>query len=653
MADYVETDTVGLALTPVGLDRHFRGTWILGGFFDANNGTLNQDQPIGCRYAASASGTITSGLVKMGGVASVPSAAKILIYENSGGNPGALLGVSEPITFGINEATTLRTVTFTTPVTLVSGTEYYIMFLVSVNGVKTRYQAAGIQGKYNSMPYATPANPFGGANTLNPGNSFYSLLGSQVELGPFTESGTVPLTFYPSFEEANTLTLHLTPSGEDHRYNLLWWGTNTSTAFESILNANKLQGNASQYVTVGPDAITNKVRIYVGGRAVAGPTNVKVVVYDVTSGNPTNKVSESEAVSIPANDPIALRELALLTPLPITYAGVYWLFIVTETYDINYKRGNSGFTTSKGPVAGYYASPPNPWGSFSGSSSFAVYGQFGIETEPGVYSDSGTVGLRFTIGRGDEVYTRWFGGVGVNSNVGIFADMPEGSIQYPSLTGVMSMATLHCAGHFSTNVNLKIQVYSDVGGVPTTFLGETSPLLIPAGSAAAIRELTFPTPIPVTLNVGVWLMANVSNNDIAAMYASTGNVKWVGSPGSYVTAVNPYPAVHSTGFFTQLAARGGIVQVQGQNTNVGTVAMKFTVSSTEDYQTNFDWGYHEIKLTPITTHECKGRWIVSMEVVGMNARWTPTGAFNKFNNAVSDTKYYASYVGVDPSVPDC
>lgn len=60
-----------------------------------------------------------------------------------------------------------------------------------------------------------------------------------------------------------------------------------------------------------------------------------------------------------------------------------------------------------------------------------------------------------------------------------------------------------------------------------------------------------------------------------------------------------------------------------------------------------------LKFTPITTHECKTKYVVTLEVVSLQSKWVNANTFNRYNNAVSDTKFYVGYVGVDPSVQDC
>ena len=143
-------------------------TWF-GGTTGASDSVMGVDTPSGQAFTAPASGNITQARGILGTNATNCN-VKVLIYANSGGVPGALLGQSDALALTHPAAMTLRTFTFTTPVAVVSGTSYFLMVFggPSASFDWKHRRDAGVGTTYYRSPvaYPTPANPFGTASSF-------------------------------------------------------------------------------------------------------------------------------------------------------------------------------------------------------------------------------------------------------------------------------------------------------------------------------------------------------------------------------------------------------------------------------------------------------------------------------------------------------
>jgi hypothetical protein len=108
------------------------------------------------KYTATLSGSVTSVIFAFNQAAGGASSTKGVIYADSAGAPGALLGVSTNTVSGLGE----QILTFS-GVTVTSGTSYWFgMSNVTGNsGIYSPPQTNGVQ--FNTGPVASPTNPFG------------------------------------------------------------------------------------------------------------------------------------------------------------------------------------------------------------------------------------------------------------------------------------------------------------------------------------------------------------------------------------------------------------------------------------------------------------------------------------------------------------
>jgi PKD repeat protein/glucose/arabinose dehydrogenase len=104
---------------------------------------------------------------------------RAIIYADSGGNPGARLGVSNEVTINAKQAWGWVNFTFPSPVAIPAGTVWIGYFGASKNDLtQLRYDPIANDLRYNNNTYSSGAsNPFGAATTLNYHYSLYATYG--------------------------------------------------------------------------------------------------------------------------------------------------------------------------------------------------------------------------------------------------------------------------------------------------------------------------------------------------------------------------------------------------------------------------------------------------------------------------------------------
>jgi hypothetical protein len=111
---------------------------------------------------------------------------KGIIYADNKGKPGALVGVTEQITFKSTEAAGWYPLKFASPVKVAAGT-YWIGVITGNSGkvAAERYDAVKNAEDYNTNIYTSgPSNPFGSFKTTNEEMSLYATF-TACPVGPF------------------------------------------------------------------------------------------------------------------------------------------------------------------------------------------------------------------------------------------------------------------------------------------------------------------------------------------------------------------------------------------------------------------------------------------------------------------------------------
>jgi hypothetical protein len=129
------------------------------------------------RYALPTAGTLTklSAYLAATGVFG-SQLLEGVVYADSAGKPGALLGVSEPLTFKSTNAAGWYGLAFSSPLKLAAGNYWIGLLTGSSAGVAGfRYDSVAGARAYNADPYtAGPTNPFGSFSTDSEQASLYA-----------------------------------------------------------------------------------------------------------------------------------------------------------------------------------------------------------------------------------------------------------------------------------------------------------------------------------------------------------------------------------------------------------------------------------------------------------------------------------------------
>jgi subtilisin family serine protease len=129
------------------------------------------------RYSVSASVSVTKLTIYLQqGGSSGTQVLEGVIYADSGGSPGALIAVSNQVTFASTSAAGWYDLPFSTPVSLAPG-NYWIGFMSGSTSYVIGFRYDSVTGArlYNANTYTSgPSNPFGSASTDNEQISLYA-----------------------------------------------------------------------------------------------------------------------------------------------------------------------------------------------------------------------------------------------------------------------------------------------------------------------------------------------------------------------------------------------------------------------------------------------------------------------------------------------
>jgi hypothetical protein len=129
------------------------------------------------RYALPVAGSVTKLSIYLAHAASSgQQVLKGVIYADSTGAPGALLGVTEQLTFTSSSSTAWYDLVFSSPISLTSG-NYWIGVMTGATGGVTGFRFDSVSGSrdYNANTYSTgPTNPFGTFTTDSEQTSLYA-----------------------------------------------------------------------------------------------------------------------------------------------------------------------------------------------------------------------------------------------------------------------------------------------------------------------------------------------------------------------------------------------------------------------------------------------------------------------------------------------
>ena len=129
------------------------------------------------RYALPTAGSVTKLSVYLAPTGtSGQQALRGLVYADASGAPGALLGVSEALTFSSTNAAGWYQLAFSTPLKLAAG-NYWIGVITGATAKVAGFRYDSVAGSrdWNANPYASgPTNPFGAVTTDTEQTSLYA-----------------------------------------------------------------------------------------------------------------------------------------------------------------------------------------------------------------------------------------------------------------------------------------------------------------------------------------------------------------------------------------------------------------------------------------------------------------------------------------------
>jgi len=160
------------------------------------------------RYALTTAGAVTKLSVYLAPTSTSGSQVmKGLIYADTGTAPGALLGVSEQLTFKSTNVAGWYELVFSSPVNLAAG-NYWIGVMTGATASVAGFRFDSVTGSrdYNANTFASgPTNPFGSPTTDAEQTSLYATYTPQSSPRPLDVS---PPTITGTAQEGQTLTEH-------------------------------------------------------------------------------------------------------------------------------------------------------------------------------------------------------------------------------------------------------------------------------------------------------------------------------------------------------------------------------------------------------------------------------------------------------------
>ncbi|MCW3028692.1 MAG: hypothetical protein JWN81_1903 [Solirubrobacterales bacterium] len=222
------------------------------------------------RYALSAPGSVTKLSIYLAPTGTAgQQLLKGLIYADSSGAPGALVAVSQPLTFTGTSAAGWYDLVFSSPVKLAAG-NYWIGIITGATSHVAGFRFDNVSGArdYNANTYtAGPSNPFGTPSVDTEQASLYATYLPEPSSG--VPVNTAPPTITGTPQQGQTLTEHHGSwAGEPTSYSYQWMQCDSSGKNCSPITTN---GTGETYVIVKGD-VSHTIAVQETASNAKGPS---------------------------------------------------------------------------------------------------------------------------------------------------------------------------------------------------------------------------------------------------------------------------------------------------------------------------------------------------------------------------------------------
>jgi hypothetical protein len=211
---------------------------------------------------------------------------KGVIYADSNGAPGALLGTSQQLTFSNTSATGWYDLAFSSPVKLAAAGNYWIGVITGASAgiAGFRYDTVANSRDYNNNSYASgPTNPFGAVATDQEQTSLYATFVPST--GDAVPVNTALPTITGTVQQGQTLTEHHgTWSNEPTGYAYQWQRCDSSG------NTCKATAATGPTYVLGPEDVGHTIRVQETASNASGSSSAATssATAAVTSQAPSN-----------------------------------------------------------------------------------------------------------------------------------------------------------------------------------------------------------------------------------------------------------------------------------------------------------------------------------------------------------------------------
>jgi hypothetical protein len=487
------------------------------------------------RYALATTGSVTKLSIYLAPTGTAgQQLIKGLIYADSSGLPGALLGVSEPLTFKSTNSAGWYDLTFASPLKLNPG-NYWIGAITgaSSNVAGFRYDSVAGARNYNANSYTSgPSDPFGARSTDAEQTSLYATYTTQSPPPP--PVNTAPPTIGGTAQQGQTLT-------EQHGS----W-TNNPTSFTYQWLQCDSSGNGCSSIE------SAKSQTYV---PVAGDVGHTLKVQETASneGSPGSPATSAATAAVqPQPSPPA-------NTAPPTIGGTTQQGqTLTEAHG-TWTNSPTGFTYQwlQCDALGSGCLPISTANAKTYTPVAADVGHT-IEVQETASNAAGAGAPATSAATADvQQASATFGKTTVGASSDSFlADRKRVNRYALASAGSVTKLSIYLAPTGTSGQQLlKGVIYADAGGTPGALLGTSEPLTFKSTNAAAWYDLALASPLKLNAgNYWIGAITGASSNVAGFRYTSLSGAREYNANTYTAGPTNPFGSVSTDAEQTSLYA---------------------------------------------------------------------------------------------------